>query len=183
MTRMRVVLQDVVCNDTEDVTGADEFYVTGAVSDGPNNAGVLTRPIRINNGQTTEFGEGGGTVFDADVPNKSILKVVLIAFDADSSKDWSQHGEAVTGISQSVSAGLSSIDDPYTAAAGVILPFVIQGVGGIMGLDKDDELGQHLREFPVGATPDGEHLQLWTLSQAGLYSGWNYTVRYKIIKG
>jgi hypothetical protein len=180
---MRVVLQDVVCNDTEDVTGPDEFYVTGAVSDGPNNAGVMTRPFSINNGQTKEFGEGGGTVFDADVPNDSILKVVLIAFDGDSNKDWSQHGEVVTKISQSVSAGLASIHDTYTAAAGVILPFVIQGVGGIMSLDKDDELGQHLREFPVGATPDGEHLQLWTFSQGGWYSGWNYTVRYKIIKG
>jgi hypothetical protein len=65
----------------------------------------------------------------------------------------------------------------------VILPFVIQGVGGIMSLDQDDELGQHLREFPVGAMPDGEHLQLWTFSQGGWYSSWNYIVRYKIIKG
>jgi hypothetical protein len=31
MTRMRVVLQDVVCNDTEDVTGPDEFYVTAYI--------------------------------------------------------------------------------------------------------------------------------------------------------
>ncbi len=183
MARMRVVLQDVVCNDTEDVTGPDEFYLMGAVSDGTTNVGVLTRPININTGQTKQFGEGGGTVFDADVPNERILKVVLIAFDGDSNKDWSKHGEAVTKIGASVSSGLASIQNNYAAAAGVILPFVVQGVGSIMSLDQDDELDQHLREFPVGSIPDGEHLQLWSFSQGGHWSSWNYTVRYQVIKG
>jgi hypothetical protein len=183
MARMRVVLQDVVCNDTEDVTGADEFYLAGAVSDGATNAGVMTRPIRINNGQTKPFGEGGGTVFDVDVPTDRIVKVVLIAFDGDSNKDWSKHGEVVSKIGENVSSGLASIQNNYTAAAGMILPFVIQAVGGIMSLDQDDELDQHLREFPVGSMPDGEHLQLWTFSQGGRWSSWNYTVRYQVIKG
>ena len=31
MTRIRVELGDVFCGNTEDVTGADEFYLVGAV--------------------------------------------------------------------------------------------------------------------------------------------------------
>jgi hypothetical protein len=31
---VRVVLDDVRCRDTEDVMGADEFYLLGTVTDG-----------------------------------------------------------------------------------------------------------------------------------------------------
>ncbi|MBD1823117.1 hypothetical protein H6F51_11580 [Cyanobacteria bacterium FACHB-DQ100] len=184
MPRIRVVLQDVTCYDTEDVTGADEFYLTGAVSDGGNSAGVLTRPISVNDKQTKAFGIGGGTIFDADVPENRILKVALIAFDEDSNKDWSKHGEVVTKIGQAVSSGLATIPNPYTAAAGTILPFAISAIGGIMSLDQDDELGQHLREFPVWAIPNGESLQIWGFKGGGgWYSSWRYAVRYRVIRG
>src|SRR5262245_51470399 len=110
MSRVRVVLDDVICWDTEDVAGGDEFYLTGAVSDGQQNAGVLTVPLSIKgekkHGRTMRFGIGGGTVFDADVPDDRILKVALAAYDEDSNKDWTKQGENVTKIGQAVSAGL-----------------------------------------------------------------------------
>ncbi|HEY9709459.1 MAG TPA: hypothetical protein V6D48_14745, partial [Oculatellaceae cyanobacterium] len=81
MSRIRVVLENVTCYDTEDVTGADEFYLVGAISDGQQSSGVLTRPISVNDKQTKSFGIGGGTVFDAEVPEDRILKVALMAFD------------------------------------------------------------------------------------------------------
>jgi hypothetical protein len=183
MPRMRVVLEDVVCYDTEDVTGGDEFYVIGTVTDGGTTKGVATRPITINNGQTKRFGIGGGTVFDADVPDNRIVKVGLVAFDEDANKDWSRQGDVVTQIAKSVSDGLKLIPNPYTATAGAVLPFAVAAFGGVMRLDQDDELGQHLREFPVWAVPKGEHVQVWAFrGGSGWYSSWRYAVRYRVIK-
>ncbi|AFZ22086.1 hypothetical protein [Allocoleopsis franciscana] len=184
MSRIRVVLENVTCYDTEDVTGADEFYLVGAISDGQQSSGVLTRPISVNDKQTKSFGIGGGTVFDAEVPEDRILKVALVAFDEDAGKDWSNHGDTITKIGQAVSSGLATIPNPYTAGAAVILPFAISAVGGVMSLDKDDELGQHLREFPVWSVPNGDHFQIWPFKGGGgWYSSWRYAVRYRVIKG
>jgi hypothetical protein len=184
MARVRVVLESVVCSDTEDVTGGDEFYLTGAVSDGAQSAGVLTRPISISKGETKPFGEGGGTVFDFDVPDERILKVALVAFDEDSNKDWARRGEMVTKIGQAVSSGLAAIPNPYTVGAATVLPLAIQVVGGIMSMDKDDELGQLLHEFPMWSLPNGSHAQVWNFTGGGWwYSNWKYAVRYQVIKG
>ncbi|WP_414548921.1 hypothetical protein [Anabaena sp. CCY 0017] len=193
MVRMRVELVDVHCRDTEDVTGADEFYIVGAVGLAPMGKkenddlkirGVLTRPISINDKQTKKFGQGGGTVFDSDVPENRILQIALVAFDEDSNKDWSNHGETVTKIGAGVSTALLATSVPPAQVAGLILPVAIGVVGGIMKMDKDDELGQHLREFPVQSLPNGSHLQIWNFKKRGnWYSSWDYTVRYKIHKG
>ncbi|MGQ7296131.1 hypothetical protein [Quadrisphaera sp. KR29] len=181
---MRVVLEDVSCADTEDVSGGDEFYLAGAVTDGAQSSGVLTRPLSINDRQTQRFGVGGGTVFDADVPDGRLLKVALVAFDEDAGKDWERRGETVTKIGQAVSAGLSKVPHPYTTGAAVVLPFAIAAVGGVMSLDGDDELGQHLREFPVGAVAAGSHQQVWSLrGGSSWWSRWRYTVRYQVLKG
>lgn len=184
MARMRVELLDIMCGDTEDVSGGDEFYLAGAVSDGGTSVGVLTAPVSINNGQTKGFADGGGVVFDADVPDGRILKVALVAFDEDSGKDWAKRGEVVTKIGGAVAGGLAAIPNPYTLAAAAILPFAIQTVGGLMSLDQDDDLGQHAREFPVGALPNGTHLQTWSVrGGGGWWSSWRYTVRYQVTKG
>lgn len=183
MPRIRVVLESVVCGDPEDI-GGDEFYVAGAVSDGAQTAGVLTRPIDLDKNQTKAFGIGGGTVFDFDVPDDRILKVALIAYDEDSNKDWTRHGEMVTKLGQAVSAGLGAIPNPYTAAAGMILPFALNAVGQIMMMDQDDELGQLQAEFPVMSLSNGEHTQFWNFTkEGGWYSSWRYAVQYKVIKG
>ncbi len=65
-----------------------------------------------------------------------------------------------------------------------MLPLAIAGLGLAMLMDRDDELGQHLREFPVGAWPNGEHRQVWHFSKRGSrWSNWNYSVGYRFIKG
>ncbi|GIK43686.1 MAG: hypothetical protein BroJett011_75190 [Chloroflexota bacterium] len=185
MSRVRVVLDEFTCEDTEDYFVQDEFYVAGAVSDGSTSVGVLTKPIPVRNGQTKQFGVGGGTVFDADVADGRILKVALVAFDEDANKDWAQHGQLVTKIGQAVSAGLAAIPNPYTAEAAKILPFAIAAVGGTMQLDRDDELGQHLREFNIGQISNGTHGQEWSFQDRIIrfWSDWKYKVRYRIIKG
>ena len=184
MTRIQVSLKDVTCYDTEDVTGADEFYLTGAVSNGIETSPVLTVPVSINDKETKPFQQGGGLVFDKDLSENSDLKIALIAFDEDAEKDWTKYGDFVTKIGSSVSQGLKTIPRPETAIAGAIIPYVISGVGIIMKLDKDDQLGQYTYNVNVGALANGENRQIWTFQGgSGWYSSWKYQVRYTITKG
>lgn len=193
MTRIRVELVDVYCRDTEDVTGADEFYIVGAVGsysklgavgDDLKLRTVLTVPISINDKQRKSFGQGGGIVFDDDVPENQTLYIVLAGFDEDSNKDWSKHGDMVTKLGSTISTGLLASNAPPAQVAGIILPLAIAGVGAIMKMDKDDKLGETKRDLPIAALPNGSHTQFWSLKKpGGWYSNWDYTVTYKIHKG
>lgn len=184
MTNIAVFLDSITCRDTEDIAGADEFYLVGAVSDGSTSEGIFTKPVSINDGQSKPFGVGGGRVFQADVPEDHVLKVAWVAFDADASKDWEEHGDTVKKIGGAVAGGLASIPNPYTAAAAVILPFAITAAGGIMEMDKDDNLGSHTREFPIWSLPNGSHVQTWVFrGGSGWWSSWRYAVRYRVVKG
>jgi hypothetical protein len=189
MARIRVVLEEVVCYDTEDITpifprALDEFYLVGAVSDGAQSAGVLTVPISIGGRQRRGFGTGGGTVFDAEVPDERIVKVALAALDEDAAKDWARHGEIISEIGKAVSAGLATIPNPYTTTAAAIMPLAMAAIGGLVQLDQDDRLGEHLREFPAWALPAGAHTQIATFAGNPVpgYSDWRYSVRYQVIK-
>ena len=187
MTRMRVEIQSVYCGRpeyTEDVTGADEFYLTGAVTDGKTTSAVLTRPISINDGETKNFTIGGGTVFNADVPNDAILKVGLIAFDEDAAKDWNRRQEIINRITTTVSGGLAATGNPYAVGAAAVLPFVKDAIGVFVNLDEDDELGTHLQEWPAWLTPDGTHTASMYCTKVGSsYSNWRYRIFYRMIKG
>lgn len=55
MTRIRVELIDVYCKDTEDLTGADDFYLVGALVGGGVTKAILTRPIKINDRERKSF--------------------------------------------------------------------------------------------------------------------------------
>lgn len=184
MTQVLVVLNNITCTDTEDIAGADEFYLVGGVSDGANTAGLLTQPVSINDGQIKNFQTGGGEVFDFDVPENRVLKVAWVAFDEDAAKDWNKHGETIQKIGGAISGGLATIPNPYTATAAILLPFAINAAGGIMQLDKDDDLGTHARSFPMWAIPDGTHHQSWSVNGgSGWWSSWQYAVSYRVIKG
>ncbi|VVB96531.1 Uncharacterised protein [uncultured archaeon] len=84
MTRMRVVLEDVTCWNTEDIHGADSFYVLGAVTCGRDKESIVTKPFQINDGQTFRFPlPNFNTVFYKDVPANEYLRISLAAFDED----------------------------------------------------------------------------------------------------
>ena len=187
MPRIQVNLQEVVCFDPEEITGSgDEFYLIGAVSDGEQTEGVVTVPIQIDSNETKPFGVGGGVVFDHDVPSDRVLKVALTAFDEDAAKDWDKQAEYVDKIATAVAAGLTTIPNPYTAAAGAILPIAFKVVDGLFRLDKDDNLGQYTADFPVWSLAKGFNPQQWQF--AGEWGGgwfgfskWSYAVRYTIL--
>lgn len=51
MTKVKVELVDVYCRDTEDITGADDFYLVGGFAGGQVSKAILTTPIKINDKQ------------------------------------------------------------------------------------------------------------------------------------
>jgi hypothetical protein len=184
MTRTIVALDWVYSHDTEDVTGPDEFYLLGGVSDGGNTAAILTKPVSINDRQRRKFGDGGGVVFDADVPDDRVLKVAFMAFDEDANHDWSNHGGDVQQLAGTLATGLKAIPNPYTAAAAVILPIAVGAIGGIMSLDQDDMLGSHSGDYPMWVVPEEPLVHIATIEGGGgWWSSWQYTVQYRVLKG
>ncbi len=181
-TQVRIELLNVKCNNTEDVTGADEFYILGALSDTTNTKGALTSPISINDGQTKTFNSAQQVIFDADVPEGQTVRGGLKAFDEDFAKDWAKYDSTVNQISDAVAGGLAASGNPKAATAGTILKFAVKGFGTLASLDKDDHLGTLELNVPVSG-PEIEEKE-WKFSKKDWtgYSSWNYIVRYRITR-
>jgi hypothetical protein len=183
--QVRIELLDVKCGNTEDITGADHFYIVGALSDGTNTKAALTTPIRINDGQTKSFRADQRVIFDAYVPNGVTVRGGLKAYDEDFGKDWSRYGPKVTEITNAVATGLKASGDPRAVKAGEILSYAIKGFGFFASLDKDDELGK--LEMGVSAVGPNVEQRSWRFRKTASWynpgvSTWDYTVRYRITR-
>ena len=178
-THVRIELLRVHCGNTEDTTGADEFYVVGALTDGTTSKGALTSPMSINDNQEKEFNPSQRVLFDADVTSDAVVRGGLKAFDEDYAKDWAKYGSTVTAISNQVSQGLKSTKDPYAVVAGEILSWATKAFGILAPLDKDDHLGTI--ELNVPAQGASYEEIIWKFSKGGSVlnpgiSTWNYSV-------
>jgi len=178
MVRMKIELIDVVCGNTEDVTGADHFYLVGALAGGTVVKPILTKPIKINDKQRKTFPAGESVLFEGDVPQGQSVKGGIKAYDQDASGDWAQYGSAVTGISSAVSTVLRLTG--LATTAGSILAAATQGIGILASLDKDDLLGS--TELEISPTGPAFEERSWPMKKTGGigWSTWDYTVRYRI---
>jgi hypothetical protein len=180
MPTVKVELIDVSCQDTEDVTGADDFYLVGALVGGEVTKAILTHPIKINNKQTKTFRPEDSVLFEGDIPPGESIKGGLNAYDEDAGKDWDKYGDTVKSITDAVSTALE-VAGPKGAIAGKILSIATSGVGILAGLDKDDLLGS--TELEISATGPAYEERAWKMSKEGSfmgYSNWDYTLRYRI---
>jgi hypothetical protein len=179
MTRVKIELLKVECKDTEDVTGADEFYLVGALAGGGTTKAILTTPISINDGEVKTFKREQSILFEGDVPAGQNIQGGIKAYDEDAGKDWSKYGETITGITSAVSAALS-LAGPKGALAGTILSAAVKGGGILASLDKDDELGS--TELVISPTGPAFEEIAWKFSKKGSlgWSTWDYTLRYRI---
>jgi hypothetical protein len=176
---MKIELVDVYCGNTEDVTGADEFYLLGALAAGTVVKPVLTTPININDKQTKTFPAGQTVIFEGEVPQGQSVKGGIQAFDEDFGKDWAKYGSTVSAISAAVSKILS-MAGPAGVTAGAILGAATT-VGGILSsLDKDDLLGT--TQLEISPTGPAFEERRWLMKKTGSigWSTWDYTVRYRI---
>jgi len=179
---VRVELLEVHCGNTEDVTGADEFYVVGALSDGESTKSVLTQPININDNQTKSFVATQRIAFDAKVPIGKTIRGGLIAYDEDYAKDWAKQKEMVNKITDSVSEAARSYDNKDAKKAGWILKLAVAAWDLIASTDKDDELGRI--ELNVATEGPEEEVKEWKFSRKDItgYSSWDYVVKYRIVR-
>jgi hypothetical protein len=179
MVKMKIELIDVKCRDTEDVTGADHFYIVGALVGGGVTKPVLTKPIKINDDQKKTFPAGQTVLFEGEVPQGQSVKGGIKAYDEDAAKDWAKYGSTITQISDAVSQALAKAG-PTGVTAGKILSVATQGVGLLASLDKDDLLGT--TELEISATGPAFEERSWLLKKTGGigWSTWDYTVRYRI---
>ncbi|AMW27039.1 hypothetical protein [Arthrospira platensis] len=180
MTRIRIELIDVYCADTEDVTGADDFYLVGALVGGDVTKAILTRPIKINDKQRKSFNPGDSVLFDGNLQPGQVIKGGLKAYDEDAGKDWSKYGDTVGAISSMVSGAVSAAG-PYGVLAGTILSAATTGVGILASSDKDDLLGAC--ELEISAVGPAYEVREWKMSKKNSFMGWSswdYTVRFQI---
>jgi hypothetical protein len=185
--QVRIELLSVKCGNTEDVTGADELYVTGALSDGTigNTKGVLTSPMSINDGQTKSYPLAQQVIFNGNVLPGDTVRGGMKAFDEDFAKDWSKYGPTVIKITDTVVAGLTASGNPKAVTAAAILNYGMKGFSFFASLDKDDELGKIELNVPA-LGPDVEE-RTWKFSRSSSFwnpgwSTWDYTVRYRITR-
>jgi hypothetical protein len=176
---VRIELLDIRCNDTEDVTGADEFFLVAAMSDGRQTRGLVTRPIDIDAGQKRTFAKDQRLFFEGNVPRGRTVKGGLIAYDEDYAKDWSKQKDMAKAITDGV-AGIVAAAGEVRAAA--ILEAAYHAWDRIASLDTDDVLGRVELNVPA-AGPSGEVLE-WEFQRDDPtgYSGWSYTLRYKVTR-
>lgn len=172
MVRMKIELIDVYCRDTEDITGADEFYLVGALVGGTVVKSILTKPIDINDKQRKTFPAGQTVLFEGEVPQGQSVKGGIQAYDEDFGKDWAQYGTMVSAISTGVGLILGG-------APGAILAAATNAFGVIGSLDKDDLLGS--TELEISATGPAFEERSWLIQKKGSnWSNWDYTLRYRI---
>jgi hypothetical protein len=170
----------VYTSNTEDIFGADEFYVIGGANDYFGNYKWVQQPgyTSIKAGQTLFFDPNFYTIFDAVVPSDRQIGVGLLAYDEDAGKDWNLYKDQVNGIGQKAAAALAGISTAGSLAA-FAAPLVI---GLLVTSDIDDQLGALRLDIPASG-PTSE-LKEWQFSHSDWtgYSSWNYVLRYRVTR-
>ena len=181
--RVRYIIDSVQSTDTEDVSGADEFYTLGTLAvQKPNGTKVsrsfLSAPPTDVNDHAGEIHQLGYVMFDEVVPANAEIYGQMAAFDEDCAKDWAVVGASVMATANTTAATISSLTgQAYVsgivgAATGILNVF--------MSGDKDDVLGN---SGLMSVTANGVKSSAATLHMfkyGSWYSNWNYFIKYHV---
>ncbi|MEH2420046.1 MAG: hypothetical protein V7K48_03615 [Nostoc sp.] len=195
MTKVKVELIDVYCRDTEDVTGADDFYLVGGLVGGKTTKAILTTPIKINDKQRKSFKPDQAILFEGEIPEGQSVKGGLKAYDEDFTKNWAEadrsknrygetvnwakYGETVKKISSAISGAIAATGS-QEAVAGTILSAATTAEGILDSLKKDDLLGS--TELEISSTGPSHEERAWKISTTAGWSTWDYTLTYRITR-
>ncbi len=180
---VQIKVSHIHCGNTEDHTGADELYITSVLSDGTpaQTQASIIGPMSINDDQHRYPNQ---IVFNATVEDTAVIRGGFVAFDEDTSKDWSEKPKWVEQLKDGVVSKLKSSPNSYAVAAGTILEWGYKILDKLMSSDQDDKLGEHL--VSISATgPDHETLPRWHFWEDGDvigYSSWNYSVHIEVTR-
>ena len=181
--RVRYIIDSVQSTDTEDVSGADEFYTLGTLAVQKPNGVKVSRsflnapPIDVND-HAGEIHQLGYVMFDEVVPANAEVYGQMAAYDEDCAKDWAVVGASVMATANTTAASISSLTgQAYVsgivgAATGILNVF--------MSGDKDDVLGN---AGLMSVTANGARTSAATLhmfKNGSWYSNWNYYIKYHV---
>jgi hypothetical protein len=143
MLRYHLTLDATRCGNTEDVTGADEYYVAGAFfavkPDGTRQAfTVISDPFDINDGQVNRNEQH---LLDVDLPRGSRVYGRLRFYDEDFAKDWNKVREDFNKAADVALESAKEVKDPRVVAATGAVYAAFKVIDGISAADQDDLLG------------------------------------------
>lgn len=176
--RVRVEFVSVICADTEDLTGPDEFFAAGSGVNKKNSieTALLSIPFEINTKQTKRWPlpTSQRVLFEGQVDGDSTITLDCEFYDSDDKTDWNKnYGAMLSAISKGIST-----KSPKT---GTYIDIINAGIDVAFKLDKNDLLGTVYHEFIPSNYPIGETtMPLWSFvrGKRGDFklSSWNYQV-------
>ena len=170
-SHVTVELLDVVCHDTEDMTGADEFYILGAVRAGSRAGATATKPMRINDGERRGFLPDERVLYSGPVGRDDTIAIGLIAYDQDAAVDWEKRGPEIQSAVDKLADAVKKIPDPRVMIGAEVAKQATRLFGALIKLDEDDELERGTIEVPVRSLPVGSVVRNWEV-QGRLFNGW-----------
>ena len=170
-SHVTVELLDVICHDTEDMTGADEFYIIGAARVGDRAGATVTKPIRINDGERRSFGPNERVLYSGPVGRGDEVAIGLVAYDEDAAKDWERDGPAIQSAVDKLADAVKKIPEPSVQIGAEVTRQAVRLFGALISLDKDDQLDSGTINVPVQSLPVGNVVRNWEV-QGRVFNGW-----------
>ncbi len=181
--RVRYVIDTVQSTDTEDVSGADEFYALGTVAvrkpDGTKVARpfLFAPPIDVND-HAGEIHQLDYVMFDEVVPANADVFGQLVAYDEDTSKNWDAVRPLMMAKTNATAVTSTGLGDQ------VFVTTVVAAATGLMNLfmsgDKDDMLGNMGMMGVTANTSSTQTATLHMFKYGSWYSNWNYSIKYHV---
>lgn len=181
---IKIDLLTVHCHDTEDMTGADEFYVVGGVRVGKESSSLITKPMPINDGQVRSFLPDERELYNGSVKADDMLSVGLVAFDSDAVSAWAQNAANIQEAIDDLADSIGKLGEQVEVGA-EIAKASVKVIGELVNLDVDDELDREAVDLRVRDIPIGTSSHNWTFSGELLggifgWSTWHYNVVIRV---
>lgn len=187
--QVSVALHNVRAFDTED-TGAldlfgnhDELYFYGAARLGTNSMPIATAPKSI--GPYQSYKPWGQPSASAILTGHDTVALAVKAMEEDAGKDWEDIAPIARKVAKTVIDQMTSSDDAFVAAAGVIFAVCFTAGDYLTTADADDYLGKIERDIALSGLPAGKHFYDADISGERLrglakWSDWHYSVTYTV---
>jgi hypothetical protein len=192
MPRIQIRLKKIQCHETEDVTGADEFYVVAAFKKNSTAqpSAVFKGIWSLNNGQSVSPDE---LLFDEAVDTYEEALFKIWCFDRDAAEKIKQAdlekaremaGDLINKIQEHREAnGRKPASD--ATLAGMAIDALIRLLFFFVSLDDDDLLGEHPESIPTPTwwqtvNPVGPSSASHDTQFKCLYDGCHYDVHYTV---
>ena len=144
LLRYNLTIDATACGNTEDVTGADSYYVAGVFTavlpDGSARSySAVTYPFAINDNQWMGYGT---VLIDDMLPRGTRIYGKMRFYDEDFAKDWNAVAGKFNSAADAGVKGAAATGNPTAAAVAGAAYAAFKVFDAVSSADKDDLLGQ-----------------------------------------